>query len=237
MTTCMTTSRWRPALGSCEISTWCVRVAWSLNRYCPQPLVASGVAMRPDAKGEGRMGDVRGASLRAGRPYIRRAINHVFYRFVYETERHNGVAELLEILGSIINGFALPLKEEHKVAYPPPPPRGGGNGCSTTSGKREGLRAPCASAGSGDHEWEIARVWCRRSRDKALHLQCIKWVPTLEPGAAQAFLTRALMPLHKPKCVGMYHQQLAYCVTQVPHRPSLLPSRRLRPIPHARTYP
>ena len=28
------------------------------------------------------------------------------------------------------------------------------------------------------------------------------------------FLTRALMPLHKPKCVAMYHQQLAYCVTQ-----------------------
>ncbi|KAG5406037.1 hypothetical protein IGI04_012156, partial [Brassica rapa subsp. trilocularis] len=27
---------------------------------------------------------------------------------------HNGIAELLEILGSIINGFALPLKEEHK---------------------------------------------------------------------------------------------------------------------------
>ena len=23
------------------------------------------------------------------------------------------------------------------------------------------------------------------------------------------------MPLHKPKCVSMYHQQLAYCVTQV----------------------
>lgn len=36
-------------------------------------------------------------------------------RFIYETEHHNGVAELLEILGSIINGFALPLKEEHKV--------------------------------------------------------------------------------------------------------------------------
>lgn len=36
------------------------------------------------------------------------------FRFVYETEHHNGVAELLEILGSIINGFALPLKEEHK---------------------------------------------------------------------------------------------------------------------------
>merc|ERR1711870_131513 len=27
---------------------------------------------------------------------------------------HNGVGELLEILGSIINGFALPLKDEHK---------------------------------------------------------------------------------------------------------------------------
>ncbi|KAI0720978.1 protein phosphatase PP2A0 B subunit gamma isoform [Cerioporus squamosus] len=46
---------------------------------------------------------------------IRRSINNVFFHFVYETERHNGIAELLEILGSIINGFALPLKEEHKT--------------------------------------------------------------------------------------------------------------------------
>eukprot|EP00798_Chlamydomonas_sp_ICE-L_P019060 gene19060-25664_t len=77
------------------------------------------------------------------RPFIRKAINNVFYQFIYETEKHNGVTELLEILGSIINGFALPLKEEHKM-----------------------------------------------------------------------FLMRALMPLHKPKCVALYHQQLAYCVTQ-----------------------
>lgn len=45
----------------------------------------------------------------------------------------------------------------------------------------------------------------------------------------QMFLQRALMPLHKPKCVGMYHQQLAYCVTQV------TPPRRsigLQPISH-----
>lgn len=77
------------------------------------------------------------------RPFIRKAINNIFYRFIYETERHNGIAELLEILGSIINGFALPLKEEHKV-----------------------------------------------------------------------FLQRALLPLHKPKGVGVYHQQLSYCVTQ-----------------------
>ncbi|XP_031565319.1 serine/threonine-protein phosphatase 2A 56 kDa regulatory subunit gamma isoform-like [Actinia tenebrosa] len=48
------------------------------------------------------------------RAFIRKYINNIFYRFIYETERHNGVAELLEILGSIINGFALPLKEEHK---------------------------------------------------------------------------------------------------------------------------
>lgn len=79
----------------------------------------------------------------AHRPFIRKAINNVFYRFIFETERHNGIAELLEILGSIINGFALPLKDEHKQ-----------------------------------------------------------------------FLARALMPLHKPKCVGLYHQQLAYCVAQ-----------------------
>lgn len=49
------------------------------------------------------------------RSLIRKAISHVFYRFVYETEKHNGVGELLEILGSIINGFALPLKAEHVV--------------------------------------------------------------------------------------------------------------------------
>jgi len=49
------------------------------------------------------------------RGYIRKSINDLFYQFIYETERHNGIAELLEILGSIINGFALPLKDEHKI--------------------------------------------------------------------------------------------------------------------------
>ncbi|PIN18706.1 Serine/threonine protein phosphatase 2A, regulatory subunit [Handroanthus impetiginosus] len=77
------------------------------------------------------------------RPFIRKAINNIFYRLIFETGKHNGIAELLEILGSIINGFALPLKEEHKL-----------------------------------------------------------------------FLVRALIPLHKPKCLSMYHQQLSYCVVQ-----------------------
>lgn len=49
------------------------------------------------------------------RPFIRKAINNVFYRFIFETERHPGLGELLEILGSIINGFAVPMKEEHKL--------------------------------------------------------------------------------------------------------------------------
>uniref|UniRef100_A0A8C5PD48 Serine/threonine protein phosphatase 2A regulatory subunit n=1 Tax=Leptobrachium leishanense TaxID=445787 RepID=A0A8C5PD48_9ANUR len=48
------------------------------------------------------------------RAFIRKQINNIFLRFIYETEHYNGVAELLEILGSIINGFALPLKAEHK---------------------------------------------------------------------------------------------------------------------------
>jgi hypothetical protein len=34
------------------------------------------------------------------RAFIRKAINNIFYRFIYETERHNGIAELLEILGA-----------------------------------------------------------------------------------------------------------------------------------------
>jgi serine/threonine-protein phosphatase 2A regulatory subunit B' len=49
------------------------------------------------------------------RAFIRKQINNIFLRFVYEYEKFNGIAELLEILGSIINGFAIPLKEEHKL--------------------------------------------------------------------------------------------------------------------------
>ncbi|XP_057501368.1 serine/threonine protein phosphatase 2A 57 kDa regulatory subunit B' alpha isoform-like [Actinidia eriantha] len=77
------------------------------------------------------------------RPFIRKAINNIFYWFIYETERHSGIGELLDILGSIINGFALPMKEEHKL-----------------------------------------------------------------------FLVRALIPLHKPKPIALYHQQLSYCIIQ-----------------------
>ncbi|KAE8725095.1 Serine/threonine protein phosphatase 2A 57 kDa regulatory subunit B' beta isoform [Hibiscus syriacus] len=49
------------------------------------------------------------------RPCIRKGINNIFYRFIYESQRHSGVGELLEILGSIINGFSVPIKEEHKL--------------------------------------------------------------------------------------------------------------------------
>ncbi|KAG8364572.1 hypothetical protein BUALT_Bualt18G0011300 [Buddleja alternifolia] len=91
------------------------------------------------------------------RPFIRKSINNIFYRFIFETEKHNGIAELLEILGSIINGFALPLKEEHKL-----------------------------------------------------------------------FLLRALIPLHKPKCMSIYHQQLAYCITQFAEKDAKLADTVIR---------
>jgi serine/threonine-protein phosphatase 2A regulatory subunit B' len=91
------------------------------------------------------------------RHFIRRAINNIFYTFVFETDQHNGIAELLEILGSIINGFALPLKEEHKQ-----------------------------------------------------------------------FLKRALLPLHKPKNMIHYQQQLAYCVSQFVEKDAMLAEPILR---------
>merc|ERR1719499_1629274 len=51
----------------------------------------------------------------AFRSFIRKQINNVFYVLIFAAGAlHNGVSELLEILGSIINGFALPLKKEHK---------------------------------------------------------------------------------------------------------------------------
>ena len=43
------------------------------------------------------------------------SINNIFFQFIYKTKQHNGIVEMLKILGSIINGFALPLKEEHKL--------------------------------------------------------------------------------------------------------------------------
>lgn len=36
------------------------------------------------------------------RSFVRRSINHTFYRVIYEVERHNGVGELLEILGASV---------------------------------------------------------------------------------------------------------------------------------------
>ncbi|BET01225.1 serine threonine-protein phosphatase 2A 56 kDa regulatory subunit [Nesidiocoris tenuis] len=48
------------------------------------------------------------------RAFLRKQIGYIFLRFAYETEKFNGMNELLEVLGSIINGFAQPLKEEHK---------------------------------------------------------------------------------------------------------------------------
>ncbi|CAG0902582.1 unnamed protein product [Darwinula stevensoni] len=48
------------------------------------------------------------------RAFIRKHISHIILRYVYETERFNGMPELLEILASVISGFALPLKADHR---------------------------------------------------------------------------------------------------------------------------
>lgn len=75
---------------------------------------------------------------------MRKAMTEVLLHFIYETDhRQNGIGEILEIWGSIINGFTIPLKDEHKV-----------------------------------------------------------------------FLSKVLIPLHKPKNMAVYHRQLAYCVSQ-----------------------
>ena len=67
------------------------------------------------------------------RPFVRESIMNFFLKIAYAYEESNGISELLEILctndtykervlkhcrfsrvGSIINGFAVPLKPEHK---------------------------------------------------------------------------------------------------------------------------
>ncbi|CAI5528845.1 unnamed protein product [Closterium sp. Naga37s-1] len=76
------------------------------------------------------------------RLFIREAVNKIFYQFI-KSERHNGIAELLEFLEDILKGFVMPVSKEER----------------------------------------------------------------------KQILERALVPLHKPKCVSMYHQQLSYCIT------------------------
>ncbi|EEC81914.1 hypothetical protein OsI_25751 [Oryza sativa Indica Group] len=60
------------------------------------------------------------SKLTVERAFRQRTMAVALLRFVYgtspaEPERHCGVGELLEICGSIINGFVVPLKEEHRV--------------------------------------------------------------------------------------------------------------------------
>ena len=48
---------------------------------------------------------------------IRRAINECFFALIHETHKFNGAAELLDILASIISGFAVPLRDEHVIFF------------------------------------------------------------------------------------------------------------------------
>lgn len=55
--------------------------------------------------------------LVAIRKVVRKTINDLLYRLIHEDYRFNGVSELLEILASIISGFAVPIKEEHMTFF------------------------------------------------------------------------------------------------------------------------
>lgn len=51
------------------------------------------------------------------RRLFRKSIGFVFTNLVQEGFIHNGMPELLDILASIITGFAVPLKEEHTTFF------------------------------------------------------------------------------------------------------------------------
>lgn len=48
------------------------------------------------------------------RPYVKEQIMNTLLRITQEAETHNGLTELLEILGSITSGLAVPLRQEHQ---------------------------------------------------------------------------------------------------------------------------
>ncbi|KAG6413540.1 hypothetical protein SASPL_126254 [Salvia splendens] len=56
------------------------------------------------------------SKLHGSRSFMRKAMNDIFLHHTFEgDERHAGIGDLLEICGTIINGFSVPLKEEHRI--------------------------------------------------------------------------------------------------------------------------
>jgi len=51
------------------------------------------------------------------RSCIRQQISNIFSEFIHEGRHHNGIAELLTVLESIIDGFMTPLREEHREFF------------------------------------------------------------------------------------------------------------------------
>ena len=51
------------------------------------------------------------------RKMIRKVINDCLLTIIHETQKFNGTSELLDILASIISGFAVPLRKENVVFF------------------------------------------------------------------------------------------------------------------------
>lgn len=56
------------------------------------------------------------ANIMSLRAYIRLALKSELQTFYSTKQQHSGICDILEVLGSIINGYAVPLKAEH-VAF------------------------------------------------------------------------------------------------------------------------
>lgn len=57
------------------------------------------------------------AKLVPRRKMIRKAITDCFHTLIHENYKFNGSSELLDIMASIISGFAIPLRDEHVVFF------------------------------------------------------------------------------------------------------------------------
>ena len=57
------------------------------------------------------------AKLVPRRKMIRKAITDCFNLLIHEIHKFNGASELLDIMASIISGFAIPLREEHAIFF------------------------------------------------------------------------------------------------------------------------
>lgn len=119
------------------------------------------------------------------------------FSFIYETEHHNGIAELLEILGRFV---AILIFDQVYFL------------CD--AGQRLKILECTVSWFSVESSPFYAIYYNQNKLKKIVWHSIINGFALPLKEEHRQFLLKVLLPLHKVKSLSVYHPQLAYCVVQ-----------------------